>query len=191
MSPTTSTDVSLRCLASVLPPLALSAAMLAIGTAAAPGKAGPRLRHHALRLVATPGRIAPALLLAPGDRVQRLVELRARGRGRFATVYLRVRVRRSSRLDANRKQGLQVELRSCSRRWRRHGASFTCAGKIRVVLSRRPLVCRTRLRRLRLAGGRTVHLRLVLTLPRGSGTTLTGQQTNAVYSFVGVRAKRR
>jgi hypothetical protein len=165
--------------------------MLAIGTAAAPGKAGPTARHHALRLVAKPGRIAPARLLAPGDLVQRLVELRARGRGRFANVYLRVHVRRSSRLDANRKQGLQVELRSCSRRWRRHGASFTCTGRTRVVLSRRPLVGRTRLRRLRLVGDRAVHLRLLLTLPRGSGTALAGQQTNAVYSFVGVRAKRR
>jgi hypothetical protein len=165
--------------------------MLAIGTAAAPGKAGPTPRHHALRLVAKPERIEPARLLAPGDRVQRLVELRVRGRGRFATVYLRVRVRRSSRLDANRKQGLQVELRSCSRRWRRHGASFTCPGKTRVVLSRRPLVGRTRLRRLRLVGGRAVHLRLLLTLPRGSGTALAGQQTNAVYSFVGVLAKSR
>jgi hypothetical protein len=166
--------------------------MLAIGTAATSGKAAPTPRHHALRLVAKPGRIAPARLLAPGDRVQRLVELRARGRrGRFATVYLRVRVRRSSRLDANRKQGLQVELRSCSRRWRRHGASFTCTGKTRVVLPRRPLVGRTRLRRLRLVGGRAVHLRLLLTLPRGSGTALAGQQTNAVYSFVGVLAKGR
>jgi hypothetical protein len=165
--------------------------MLAIGTAAAPGKAGPTPRHHALRLVAKPGRIEPARLLAPGDRVQRLVELRARGRGRFATVYLRVRPRRRSRLDADRKQGLQVELRSCSRRWRRHGASFTCMGKTRVVLSQRPLVGRTRLRRLRLAGDRAVHLRLLLTLPRGSGTAVEGQQTNAVYSFVGVGAKRR
>jgi hypothetical protein len=47
------------------------------------------------------------------------------------------------------------------------------------------------LERLRLAGGKTVHLRLVLTLPRGSSRSLEGQTTSAVYSFRGVRAKRR
>ena len=60
-----------------------------------------------------------------------------------------------------------------------------------MILARRPLVGRTRLTRLRLAGGQTVHLRLVLTLPRGSTTALAGQTTTAVYSFRGVRARRR
>jgi hypothetical protein len=183
--------VSLRRLATVIPPLALSAATLALGTAAAPGKAPSKSGHRALRLVATPSRIPPALRLAPGDRVQRLVELRARGRGRFAAVYLVVRVRHHSQLDVDRSHGLQVELRSCSRRWRRHGASYACAGKTHVVLSRRQLVGRTKLKRLRLIPGRANHLRLQVTLPRRSTVALQGQRTAALYSFVGVRAKRR
>jgi hypothetical protein len=183
--------VSLRRLATVIPPLALSAATLALGTAAAPDRAPSASSQRALQLVAKPGRIAPALLLAPGDRVQRLVELRARGRGHFAAVYLVVRVRRSSPLDIDRARGLQVELRSCSRRWRRHGASYACAGKTHVVLSRRPLVGRTKLKRLRLIPGRANHLRLQVTLPRRSPVALQGQRTAALYSFVGVRAKRR
>lgn len=181
--------MSLRRLATVIPPLALSAATLALGTAAAPGKAPSKSGHRALRLVATPSRISPALRLAPGDRVQRLVELRARGR--FAAVYLVVRVRRHSQLDVDRMHGLQVELRSCLRRWRRHGASYACAGKTHVVLSRRPLVGRTKLKRLRLIPGRANHLRLQVTLPRRSPVALQGQRTAALYSFVGVRAKRR
>jgi hypothetical protein len=32
---------------------------------------------------------------------------------------------------------------------------------------------------------------LVVTLPRGAASALSGQKTSAVYSFVGVRAKRR
>jgi hypothetical protein len=183
--------MSIRRLLSVLPPLALSAAVLAIGTAAAPGAARPARGHGPLRLAAKPARIAPAVLLAPGDRVQRLVELRARGRGRFAAVYLRVRIRRSSLLDVDRKEGLQVELRSCPRRWRRHGASYTCSAKSRLVLSRRPLAGRAKLKRLRLAAGRTVHLRLVVTLPRDASRALAGEKTTAVYSFVGIRARRR
>jgi hypothetical protein len=183
--------VSLRRLATVIPPLALSAATLALGTAAAPGKAPSKAGHPALRLVATPRRIPPVLRLAPGDRVQRLVELRVRGRGRFAAVYLVVRVRRHSQLDIDRRHGLQVELRSCSRRWRRHGVSYACAGRTRMVLSRRPLVGRPRLRRLRLSGGRTAHLKLTLILPRSSTRALAGQTTRVVYAFAGVRARRR
>src|SRR5262245_28487980 len=175
---------------SVFPTLALSAAVLAIGTAAATATAGSPSGHHSLRLVARPGRIAAARLLAPGARAERLVELRAHGRGRFAVVYFAAQARRSSRLDADRVTGLQVELRSCPRRWLRRGAGYTCK-RSRVILAARPLVGRTRLKRLRLAGGRTVHVRLVVTLPQGSTGSLEGQTTSAVYSFRGVRAKRR
>jgi len=183
--------MSVRRLASVVPPLALSAATLALGTAAAPGKAPSVSGHRALRLVAKPGGIAPALLLAPGDRVQRLVELRARGRGHFAAVYLSVRIRRTSRLARDRRHGLQVQLRSCSRRWRHRGRSYACDGKIRVVLSRRPLAGRSRLVRLGLVGGHTAHLKLVVRLPGASTRALAGQTTRVVYSFAGVRAPRR
>ena len=179
-----------RRLLSVVPTLVLSAAIFAIGTAAATATAGPASGRHSLRLVATPGRIAAARLLAPGDRVERLVELRARGRGRFAAVWFAARARRSSRLDADRVRGLRVELRSCTRRWRRHGAAYTCK-RSRVVLSPRPLVGRTRVKRLRLSGRQTVHLKLVVTLPRGSTRALQDQATSAVYSFRGIRAKRR
>jgi hypothetical protein len=182
--------MSLRRVLSVVPPLALSAATLAIGTAAATATAGPASGHHSLRLVAKPGRIAAARLLAPGDRVERLVELRARGRGRFAAVYFVARARRSSQLDADRVQGLRVELRSCPRRWKRRGAVYTCE-RSRAILARRALLGRTRLKRLRLAGGQTAHLRLVITLPGGSAGSLAGQTTSAVYSFRGVRAKHR
>ena len=180
----------LRRVLSVVPPLALSAATLAIGTAAATATARSASAHHTLRLVAKPGRIAPAHLLAPGDRLERLVELRVRGRGRFAEVYFAARARSSSRLDADRVHGLRVELRSCPRRWKRHRAVYTCK-RSRVILALRPLVGRTRLKRLRLAGGQTVHLRLVVTLPVGSKGSLQGQTSSAVYSFRGVRAKRR
>ena len=182
--------MSLPRVLSVVPPLALSAATLAIGTAAATATAGPASGRHSLRLVAKPGRIAPARLLAPGDRVERLVEVRARGRGRFAAVYFVARARRGSRLDADRVHGLRIELRSCPRRWKRRGSVYTCK-RSRVILGRRPLVGRTRLKRLRLAGGQTVHLRLVVTLPRNSTRSLQGQTTSAAYSFRGVRAKRR
>lgn len=183
--------MSLRRVLSVVPPLALAAAMLALGTAAAPGKARPGPGHRSLRLVAKPARMAPALLLAPGDRVERLIELRILGHGRFARVYFAARIRRSSRLDRDRARGLQVALKSCPRRWRRRGALYTCPGTSRVVLSRRPLAGRTRLKVRRFAAGRAVHLRLTVTLPRAATGALAGRRTRAVYSFVGVPAKKR
>lgn len=185
--------MSVRRILSAVPPLVLSAAVLAIGTAAAPGKARAPRGHASLRLrlVATPARIAPALRLVPGDRVERLVELRARGRGRLAAVYFVVRARHRSTLDTDRVRGLRVELRSCPGRWRRHGRLYSCA-RSRVILARRALVGRTRLWRLRLAGGRTAHLRLTVTLPHSAGRGLAGQRTSAVYSFVGIaRTTRR
>ena len=48
--------------------------------AAAPAKAPSASGRRALRIVSKHGRIAPGLLLAPGDRVERLVGLRIGGR---------------------------------------------------------------------------------------------------------------
>lgn len=183
--------MSLPRLLSAVPPLAVSAAVLAIGTAAAPTKDGSAPRRGSPRLVARPARIAPVRLLASGDRIQRLIELRKRGRGRFAAVYLVVRARRGSALDADRLHGLQVELRSCPGRWRSHGAGYRCTGKVRVILAARPLVGRTRLKRFPLPSGRPVHLRLVVSLPRSAGNALEDQKTTAVYSFVGIARGRR
>jgi hypothetical protein len=183
--------VSLPRLLSAVAPLALSAAVLAIGTAAAPDRDERAPRGSSPRLVARPVRIAPALLLAPGDHVQRLIELRKRGRGRFAAVYLAVRTRRRSQLSADRLHGLHVELRSCARRWRRLGTGYRCAERATVVLATRSLLGRTRLKGLRLQGSRPVHLRLLVSLPRGAGSALKGRRTSVVYSFVGIARGRR
>ena len=59
-----------------------------------------------------------------------------------------------------------------------------------MVLSRRPLVGRSRLTRLRLSRNRATHLKLTLTLPGSSTPTLAGQTTRVVYAFAGVRARR-
>jgi hypothetical protein len=47
------------------------------------------------------------------------------------------------------------------------------------------------LARLHLAAGRTVRLRLTVTLPHQSPPALAGQTTAVFYSFAGIRAKRR
>jgi hypothetical protein len=162
---------------------------LVLGVSASQAHDGRPERHHGPRLVATPAHLTDARNLAPGDRVERLVELRLRGRGGFAAVFLRVRAPESSLLDADARQGLRVAIDRCSASWRGRGGRYFCAGRRFTVLARRPLVGRVRLSRLGLLRSRVAHLRLVLALPSDAANALQAQVTKATYSFVG--AQRR
>ncbi|HTS73782.1 MAG TPA: hypothetical protein VMG74_08730 [Gaiellaceae bacterium] len=175
-----------------LPALLLSGAVLVVGSAAAPRKDERAERRPGLRLIAKPRKLAPAVKLAPGDRVERRVELSKRGPGRFAAIYFVARARTSSTLDADRLNGLHVTLRRCKKKWRRRGAGYRCAHSVTLVTTR-PLIGRRRLRlsELRLRGARRAHLLLVISLPATAGTALAGQRTSVTYSFVGVPRGRR
>lgn len=164
---------------------------LALGVTASQAHDGRFERHHGPGLVATPAHLAAAANLAPGDRVERLVELRIRGRGRFAAVFLRIRAREGSTLDADARQGLQIAIDRCSARWRGHHGHYFCAGRRFTVLARRPLVGRVRLTRLGLLHSRVAHLRLVLALPSDADNALQAQVTKATYSFFGVQRSGR
>jgi hypothetical protein len=172
-------------------PLAIAAAVLALGTAAAPA-GSLRTVRPAPKLVVTPARLAPAQAIAPGDRVERLVELRRRGRGRLAAAFFHARARKSSALDSDRQHGLRVAIDRCSKRWSRRGTGYVCRGKRVSILAQRPFAGRTKLKLKRLALGaeQPSHLRLVLTLPADAGNALQGRSTEARYSFVGVAARR-
>jgi hypothetical protein len=176
---------SLQRLFATAPGAVIAVAVLAVGTAAAPSHARHVRRHAGPRLVATPAHLGAALRLAPGDRVERLVALRKRGRGRFASISFVARAKSRSLLGSDR-DGLRVELRACPASWVRHAGEFVCAKKTQVVLAPRPIGSRTRLKRLRLHGNRPVHLKLVLSLPAGAGNALEGQTASLRYSFVGV-----
>ena len=186
-SATTSTEMTTRRATAAVPALLLSAAVLVVGSAAAPGKNERAERRPALRLIAKPRKLAPAVQLAAGDRVERRIELSKRGPGRFGAIYFVARPRSSSRLDTDRLNGLHVTLRRCKKKWRRNGAGYRCAHSV-TLLSARPLIGRRRLklRKLRLRGTRRAHLLLVISLPATAGTALAGQRSSVTYSFVGV-----
>ena len=170
---------------------AIAAALLALGTAAEPAATNHGPRSSQPRLVVGPSKLPVARAIAPGDRIERLAELRVRGHGRFTTVYFRASAKKSSALDSDAQYGLQVAIERCSRKWRRHGAAYSCPGRRFAVLARRPLLGRARLRRLQLRRQRPAHLRLVITLPANAGNPLQRQSTDATYSFVGVAAGPR
>jgi hypothetical protein len=152
--------------------------LLMLVTSASPAQNARHMRAGRPRLVVTPRRLPAARNIAPGDRIERLVELRLKGKGRFAAVYFRARARQSA--------GLLIAIDRCSRRWRKRGAAYSCPGRRLVVLSRRPLLGRARLRRLGLSHRRSAHLRLVLTFPPDAGNELQAETVHATYSFVGV-----
>ena len=168
----------------------LGATLLALSAVAAPAHGSHRPRSHGAKLVVTPGHVRPASSIAPGDRIERPVELTLRGRGRLTAIYFRVRAPRTTGLAADPRQGLQITIDRCSKRWRKRGTSFACAGKRSVVLSSRPLLGRSRLAPLGLRGRhKTAHLRLVLTLPADAGNALQAESANVVYSFIGVAGR--
>jgi len=184
--------VTLHLLRSSAAPAAMASTLLALGTAAAPAastRSGPRSSQP--RLVVSPSKLPLAQAIAPGDRIERLAELRLHGHGRFAAVYFSAHAAKRSALDSDPQHGLQVAIEQCSKNWRRRGAGFACPVKRFAVLARRPLLGRTRLRRLELHALRPAHLRLVITLPANAGNSLQRQSTGATYSFVGVAGRTR
>lgn len=179
-----------RLLRSTIAPIGVALSVVALATAAAPAANGDRPRSSRPRLIVAPSELSAAQAIAPGDRIERLADLRVRGRGRFAAVYFVGRARKSSGLDANSRDGLQIAIDRCSRKWVKRRGTYSCSARRSAVLARRPLLGRTRLRRLRLSH-RAAHLRMILTLPTNAGDALQGQSTDAVYSFEGIAAASR
>jgi hypothetical protein len=162
---------------------AVAAGLVALGTSAAPSQ---HVKKARARLLATPATLVTATQLAPGDRVERLVELRVRGKGRVRSVYFQATARRSSALDKDRQQGLQVTIERCTKKWRTRRLATSCPGKRTVVLRTGPLVGKTKLKLGKLTPKKPAHLRLVLVFPGAAGNTLQAQTTSARYRFIGV-----
>ena len=143
---------------------------------------------HRPRLTIVHRALAPVTRLAPGDSAQRTLELRYRGRGRFAAVVLRVKGLSPSLLGSG-SAGLLLKIERCSAAWTRRPATrtYACRGRRWVVHgtvslgSRQPL----RLRQLSARAGHTDHLRLTLGLPLQAGNELEHQLSKIVYTFTG------
>ena len=132
-----------------------------------------------------------ASALAPGDTVQRSVDLTNSGSIDLAGVTLTTTASPSSLLDTDATNGLQMVVDKCSVAWTEAGPPFTytCGGTTTPVLASRavigsnlslsPLSATT-------AGG-TDHLRVTLTLPSGAPNTLQNQSSTITYAFTGTQ----
>ncbi len=129
--------------------------------------------------------------LAPGDTIQRSVDLTNSGTIDLAGVTLTTTASPSSLLDTDATNGLQMVVDTCSVAWTEAGPPFTytCGGTTTQVLASRAVIgSNLSLSPLGATSvGGTDHLRVTLTLPSGAPNTLQNQSSTITYAFTGTQ----
>jgi predicted ribosomally synthesized peptide with SipW-like signal peptide len=132
-----------------------------------------------------------ASALAPGDTIQRSVDLINSGTLDLASITLTTTASPSSLLDTDATNGLQMVIDKCSLAWTEAGPpyTYTCGGTTSSVLASRAVIGSTlALSNLgSTSAGATDHLRVTLTLPSGAGNTLQNQSSTISYAFTGTQ----
>lgn len=126
--------------------------------------------------------------IAPGDTMQRAIDLSYSGTISFASATLTTSASPSSLLDTDGTNGLQIAIDKCSQAWAEAGPpyTYTCGGSTSTVLASRALIgSAVALSNLTLTAGSTDHLRVTLTFPSGAGNTLQNQSSTVSYTFSG------
>jgi spore coat-associated protein N len=126
--------------------------------------------------------------IAPGDTMQRAIDLSYSGTLSFASATLTTSASPSSLLDTDATNGLQIAIDKCSQAWTEAGPpyTYTCGGSTSAVLASRALLgSGVALSNLTLTAGSTDHLRVTLTFPSGAGNTLQNQSSTVSYTFTG------
>src|SRR3954466_15468965 len=129
-----------------------------------------------------------ATAIAPGDTIQRSVDLIDQGTLNLASVTLTTAATTSSVLDTDATNGLQLAIDKCSQAWTESGPpyTYTCGGSTSSVLASRALIGSSiALSNLTLTAGSTDHLRATVTFPSAAGNTLQNQSSTANYTFAG------
>ena len=132
-----------------------------------------------------------ASAIAPGDTIQRSVDLTNSGSLDLASVTLTTSASPSSLLDTDATNGLQMVIDKCSQAWTESGPpyTYTCGGSTSSVLASRAVIGSSlALSNLgsTTAGG-SDHLRVTLTLPSGAGNTFQNQSSTITYTFTGTQ----
>ena len=131
-----------------------------------------------------------ATAIAPGDTIQRSVDLIDQGTINLASVTLTTAATSSSVLDTDATNGLQMVIDKCSQAWTESGPpyTYTCGGSASSVLASRALIGSSiALSNLTLTAGSTDHLRATVTFPSAAGNTLQNQSSTVNYTFSGVQ----
>src|SRR6266480_4177588 len=129
--------------------------------------------------------------LAPGDTIQRSVDLINSGSLDLASVTLATTASPSSLLDTDTTNGLQMVIDKCSAAWTEAGPpyTYTCGGSTSTVLASRAVIQTgvTLSNLSSLAAGNTDHLRVTLTFPSGAGNSFQNKSSTIQYTFTGTQ----
>jgi predicted ribosomally synthesized peptide with SipW-like signal peptide len=132
-----------------------------------------------------------ASAIAPGDTLQRSVDLINQGSLDLASITLTTSATASSLLDTDATNGLQMVIDKCSVAWTESGPPYTysCSGSTATVLASRAVIgSGLALSNLgSLTAGATDHLRVTLTLPGAAGNTFQNQSSTVSYAFTGTQ----
>ena len=132
-----------------------------------------------------------ASAIAPGDTIQRSVDLIDQGTLNLASVTLTTTATTSSVLDTDATNGLQMVIDKCSQAWTESGPpyTYTCGGSTSSVLTSRPVIqSGVSLNNLSaLTAGATDHLRVTLTFPSGAGNSFQNKSSTIQYTFAGTQ----
>jgi predicted ribosomally synthesized peptide with SipW-like signal peptide len=128
-----------------------------------------------------------ASAIAPGDTIQRSVDLINSGSLDLASVTLTTTATTSSLLDTDATNGLQMVIDKCSVAWTETGGppyTYTCGGTTTSVLASAPVIgASLALGNLTLTAGTDNYVRVTLTLPSGAPNTLKGLASTITYAF--------
>jgi len=132
-----------------------------------------------------------ATAIAPGDTIQRSVDLINQGSLNLASVTLTTAATTSSVLDTDATNGLQIVVDKCSAAWTESGPpyTYTCSGSTSSVLTTRAVIQSgvTLSNLSSLTAGSTDHLRVTLTLPSGAGNSFQNKSSTIQYTFTGTQ----
>jgi spore coat-associated protein N len=126
--------------------------------------------------------------IAPGDTMQRAIDLSYSGTISFGSATLTTSASPSSLLDTDASNGLQIAIDKCSQAWTESGPpyTYTCGGSTSTVLASRALMgSNIALTNLTLTAGSTDHLRVTLTFPSGADNSFQNKSSTLSYTFTG------
>jgi spore coat-associated protein N len=131
--------------------------------------------------------------IAPGDTIQRSVDLIDSGSIDLASITLTTSATTSSLLDTDATNGLQMVIDRCSNAWTEGGTApaytYTCSGATSTVLASRAIIgTNLALSNLSaLTNGVTDHLRVTLTFPSAAPNSFQNQSSTVQYTFTGTQ----
>jgi spore coat-associated protein N len=131
--------------------------------------------------------------IAPGDTIQRSVDLIDSGSIDLASITLTTNASASSLLDTDATDGLQMVIDRCSNAWTEGGTApaytYTCSGATSTVLASRAIIgSNLALSNLSaLTNGVTDHLRVTLTFPSTAPNSFQNQSSTVQYTFTGTQ----